>query len=74
MFFSGIAKVNPILVMVLRNTNHVFLVPLSVMDLKPLYLVIALRSANTIFGLIKLTWGREERWIGICVPSRVFDD
>jgi hypothetical protein len=45
-FLGGVAKVNSILVMVLRNANHTFLAPLSVMDLKPPHLVIALKNAN----------------------------
>jgi hypothetical protein len=48
-FVGGIAKVNSILVVVLRNTNHAFLAPLPVMDLKPPHLVIALRNANKHF-------------------------
>jgi hypothetical protein len=45
-FLGGVTKVNSIFVMVLRNANHAFLVPLPVMDLKPPQLVIALRNAN----------------------------
>jgi hypothetical protein len=48
-FLGGVAKVNPILVIELRNANHAFLAPLLVMDLKPPYLVIALRNANKHF-------------------------
>jgi hypothetical protein len=46
-FLGGIAKVNSILAMVLRNANQAFLEPLPVMDLKPPHLVIALTNANT---------------------------
>ena len=56
MFLGGVAKINSILVMVLRNTNRLsdgvkkyqqaFLAPLLVMDLKPPHLVIALGNAN----------------------------
>jgi hypothetical protein len=45
-FLGGIAKVNSILAMVLRNANQTFLTPLPVMDLKSPHLVIALRNAN----------------------------
>jgi hypothetical protein len=48
-FLGGVAKVNSILVMVLRNANQAFLAPLLVMDLKPPHLVIALRNANKHF-------------------------
>jgi hypothetical protein len=50
-FLGGVAKVNSILVMVLRNANQAFLAPLPVMDLKPPHLVIALRNANSIAQL-----------------------
>jgi hypothetical protein len=49
-FLGGVAKVNSILVMVQRNANHAFLAPLSIMDLKPSHLVIALRNANRAHG------------------------
>jgi hypothetical protein len=44
-----LAKVNSILVMVLRNANQEFMAPLPVMDLKPPHLVIELRNANKHF-------------------------
>jgi hypothetical protein len=48
-FLGGVAQVNSILVMVLRNANHAFLAPLPVMDLKAPHLVIALRNTNKHF-------------------------
>jgi hypothetical protein len=55
-FLGGVAKVNSILVMVLRNANQAFLAPLPMVDLKPPHLVIALRIANTTHGSAGMLW------------------